>query len=149
MMSIDPFPKLPGFKQVFSVNLKWGDMDAMRHVNNTRYFYYAESARLDFLLNAFPGLSGPKPETMKHGLALAYTDCEFKVSLTYPDSVVIGSAVSEINETEFWLRHPIYSTKLDCVAAESRSRMVHYDFEQGQRKIFSDEMLEVLEQYRL
>jgi len=148
-MSADEFPGLAGFKQLFSIKLKWGDMDAMRHVNNTRYFYYAESARLDFLINAFPSLSGPEPERMKQGLALAYTDCEFKVSLTYPDSVVIGTTVTDVKDTEFLLRQPIYSTKLNCIAAESTSRMVHYDFEKGKRQTFNDEMLEVLEQYRL
>ncbi|MGE8396869.1 MAG: acyl-CoA thioesterase, partial [Comamonas sp.] len=28
--------------------VKWGDMDAMRHVNNTMYFKYMEHARVDW-----------------------------------------------------------------------------------------------------
>ncbi len=142
-------PQLPGFKQVLPINVKWGDMDAMRHVNNTRYFYYAESARLDFILKMFPDLSAIGQDRMPEGIALAYADCKFKVSLTYPDQVLVGSIVTQIKETEFCISHHMYSTKLACVAAESTARMVYYDFERGERKALSDEMLVTLKQYYL
>ena len=29
--------------------LRWGDMDAMGHINNTLYFRYMESCRLDWV----------------------------------------------------------------------------------------------------
>ena len=37
-------------KQVFemTIPIRWGDMDAMNHVNNTTYFRYLEIARIEW-----------------------------------------------------------------------------------------------------
>ena len=32
-----------------SITVRWGDMDAIGHVNNAAYFTYCESARLGYL----------------------------------------------------------------------------------------------------
>lgn len=143
--------ELPGFKHVSEIDVKWGDMDAMRHVNNSRYFYYCESARFGFLLRLFPEGALSDPNSLadaEHGFALAYTDAKFKVSLTYPDRVLIGTAVAQVNETEFYLKHSIYSTKLSCEAALSTAHIVYYDYKLGKRKALDLHAIEMLEQYR-
>ena len=38
--------KLRGYPVVIEIPVFWGDMDAMRHVNNTVYLRYFESARI-------------------------------------------------------------------------------------------------------
>ena len=148
-MITDYQDELPGFKQVFPIDVKWGDMDAMRHVNNTRYFYYAESARLEFLLTLFPELNSTDQDQLGSGMALAYADFKFKVPVTYPDKLWVGTAVAEIAETEFQLEHQIYSTKLGCVAAQGTARLVFYDFKLGKRKAFDDKMRQVLNSYSI
>ncbi len=140
---------LTGYPSVFSINVKWGDMDAMRHLNNTRYFYYCESARLDFLTALFPRLSSLDPSELEAGFALAYTDCKFKVPVTFPDRVVISTAVTDIKESEFTLKHAIYSTKMSLIAAENHARLVHYDFQQGKRVPMNEQILAILEAHRL
>ncbi len=32
-----------------TIPIRWGDMDAMGHVNNTTYFRYLETARIDWM----------------------------------------------------------------------------------------------------
>jgi acyl-CoA thioester hydrolase len=46
-----------------TIPMRWGDMDAMGHVNNTIYFRYLEIARVDWLqqFNAAPGPEGAGP----------------------------------------------------------------------------------------
>lgn len=43
--------------------VRWGDMDAMGHVNNAMYFRYLETARIDWMVEAgmapTPGGQGP------------------------------------------------------------------------------------------
>ncbi len=34
----------------FALQPRWGDMDALNHVNNTRYLDYAQEARVGFFL---------------------------------------------------------------------------------------------------
>ena len=110
----------------------WGDMDAMSHVNNTQYFRYMESARIRFIQKLFPHLGEPTgANDAQVGLALAETRCRFKVSLSYPDEIIISAGVSEIQENQFLVKHEIYSTKLDCIAAEGDARMVCAHLPQG------------------
>ena len=52
-------------KQVYETRfpVRWGDMDAMGHVNNAQYFRYLETARIDWMhgmgLNPDPAGQGP------------------------------------------------------------------------------------------
>jgi acyl-CoA thioester hydrolase len=51
-------------KHVFTcvMPIRWGDMDAMGHVNNTVYFRYMEQARLEWFASL--GRSGRTPAAM-------------------------------------------------------------------------------------
>ena len=40
------------FVHSMRIPIRWGDMDAMGHVNNTVYFRYIESARIAWLEQA-------------------------------------------------------------------------------------------------
>ena len=140
---------LAAYSHIEERTVVWGDMDAMRHVNNTKYFYYCESARLEFLKAALPGLGGDASHAAKVGIALAETGCRFKVSLTYPDDVLIGTAISKIAETEFNITHAIYSKKLGLVAAEATARMVYYDFENHRRAVLDEQTIAILQRYSL
>ena len=147
-MSIESKLELPGFKHVFPLTVKWGDMDAMGHVNNTRYFYYGESARFEFLLKLFPQAAAMDTSDLEYGFALAYADTKFKVSLTYPDQVLVGTSVIKIEETEFHLKHSIYSSKMSCEAAVSTARIVSFDFKHSKRRALDAKAVDMLEQYR-
>jgi acyl-CoA thioester hydrolase len=37
------------FVHAMTIPIRWGDMDAMGHVNNTVYFRYLESARIEWM----------------------------------------------------------------------------------------------------
>ncbi|MDP2194899.1 MAG: acyl-CoA thioesterase, partial [Rhodocyclaceae bacterium] len=37
------------FVHTLRIPVRWGDMDALGHVNNTVYFRYTEQARIDWL----------------------------------------------------------------------------------------------------
>lgn len=140
---------LSRFRFLTPVQVVWGDMDSMRHVNNTRYFYYCETARIAFfhLLDANTDDSGTQRE--RDGIALAETGCRFKVSLTYPDTLTIGSAVESIEPTQFKIIHHIYSEKLNCIAAEATARMVMFDFTKGKRVNIPDDYMAVLQAHML
>jgi len=68
-------------KLVFTTHIpmRWGDMDAMGHVNNTLYFRYAEQARTEWIASMSliePGAS-----------VLINASCTFLIPLTYPGTV--------------------------------------------------------------
>jgi acyl-CoA thioester hydrolase len=59
---------------------RWGDMDAMGHVNNTVYFRYMEQARISW----FEALL-PRGEAWgSTGIVIANAACNFKKAINYP-----------------------------------------------------------------
>jgi acyl-CoA thioester hydrolase len=61
------------------IAIRWGDMDAMGHVNNTVYFRYMEQARSGW----FEALA---PST---GIVIANASCNFKRPINYPGTVEV------------------------------------------------------------
>jgi acyl-CoA thioester hydrolase len=65
--------------------IRWGDMDAMGHVNNTVYFRFMEQARIGW----FDALV-PEQEAWKStGIVIANASCNFKRPMTYPGTVEV------------------------------------------------------------
>ena len=69
--------------------VKWGDMDAMKHVNNAMYFKYMEHARVDWFEH-IDFLLLPNG----HGAVIANAFCNFKRQLKYKDEVLLKMYVS-------------------------------------------------------
>jgi acyl-CoA thioester hydrolase len=67
------------------IPIRWGDMDAMGHVNNTVYFRYMEQARIGW----FDALV-PEAEAWKStGIVIANASCNFKKPINYPGTVEV------------------------------------------------------------
>lgn len=78
------------------VPIRWGDMDAMGHVNNTIYFRYMEIARLDWFFGM--GLpADPKGE----GPVIVNAFCNFIRQFEYPGDILIRTYVSNAGRSSF------------------------------------------------
>jgi acyl-CoA thioester hydrolase len=67
------------------IAIRWGDMDAMGHVNNTVYFRFMEQARIGW----FDALV-PEEEAWKStGIVIANASCNFKRPFNYPGTVEV------------------------------------------------------------
>ena len=78
------------------VPIRWGDMDAMGHVNNATYFRYLETIRIDWLssINAIPQPQGLGP-------VIVNAFCNFYKQLEYPCDVRIKMYVSDPGRSSF------------------------------------------------
>ena len=65
--------------------LRWGDMDAMGHVNNTVYFRYMEQARIGWFESLLP--RGEAWSTI--GIVIVNSSCNFKKPINYPGMVEV------------------------------------------------------------
>ncbi len=85
-------------KQVFetSIPIRWGDMDAMGHLNNTSYFRYMEVCRIDWLatIDSVPSPAG-------EGIVIVNAFCNFYRQLTYPGNVLLRMYTSDPARTTF------------------------------------------------
>jgi acyl-CoA thioester hydrolase len=79
-----------------TIPVRWGDMDAMGHVNNTIYFRYLEIARVDWL-NSFNAAPGPEGE----GPVIVNAFCNFYKQLEYPGDVLVKMYTSDPARTTF------------------------------------------------
>jgi acyl-CoA thioester hydrolase len=69
---------------VARIPIRWGDMDAMGHVNNTVYFRYMEQTRIDWFDAVLP-----RAARGGHGIVIASTSCQFRRALTFPGTVEV------------------------------------------------------------
>ncbi|NMM15188.1 MAG: acyl-CoA thioesterase [Rhodoferax sp.] len=85
-------------KLVFEVRvpIRWGDMDAMNHVNNTIYFRYLETCRIDWMASI-----GCMPNPQGEGPVIVNAFCNFYKQLEYPGDVLVKMYVSDPGRTTF------------------------------------------------
>ena len=65
------------------IPIRWGDMDAMGHVNNTVYFRFMEQARIGW----FDALVPEEAAWKSTGIVIANATCNFKRPFTYPGTI--------------------------------------------------------------
>lgn len=116
---------LEAFPVVIEIPVAWGEMDSLRHVNNIVYFRYFESARMAYFQRL--DIWNYMNET-GIGPILASTSCKFKIPLTYPDTVSVGTKISEIERDRFNMKYVLVSHGHAKVAAEGEGLIVSYDY---------------------
>lgn len=113
------------FPVVVTLPVLWGDEDSFRHVNNTVYLRWAETARVEYLMRI--GLWEQRPGE-GIGPIVAALSCDYRYPLTYPDEVRVGAQVTAIGNTSFKMAHRIVSVRHGVVAAEVQSSLVVLDY---------------------
>ena len=128
---------------VIETPVAWGEMDAFRHLNNTAYFRYFESGRIAYFerleLLEYMEATGIGP-------ILASTTCRFKIPLTYPDSVSIGTRVPAIEDDRFTMEYYVVSQNHQRVAAEGSGLIVCFDYKQNKKAALPEELKRRIEE---
>ena len=78
------------------IPIRWGDMDAMGHVNNAVYFRYLETVRIDWLFKI-----GARPDPRGEGVVIVNTFCNFLKQLKYPGDVLAKHYVAKPGRSSF------------------------------------------------
>ena len=130
------------FRSFTEVRVAWGEMDAFQHVNNAMYFRYFESARIEHLraLHAYDD-----PETRKTGTVVASTQCRFRIPLTYPDLILVGSRAADLSADRFTMEYAIYSHRHGRVAAEGSAVVVSVMLRDGRKTLMPEIMRAAIE----
>jgi acyl-CoA thioester hydrolase len=91
--------ELPDKKKLvntMTMSIRWGDMDAMGHVNNTLYFRYLEVARIDWMDRV-----GCIPSPEGEGPVIVNAFCNFHKQLEFPGDIVVKMYVSDPGKSSF------------------------------------------------
>lgn len=107
--------------------IRWGDMDAYGHVNNTFYFLYVQEARFDMLTS-----QGVKIDTLGVAPVLAETSCKFIRPVTFPETLRINTYLVDVKGKKVFFEHEIKSnTNDEVIYAVMSAVIVWFDFQSG------------------
>lgn len=112
-----------------AIDVRWGDMDALGHVNNIMYLQYVESARIVF----FERLGWPVEAFVARGqgpLVVSQT-INYRRSAVYPARLEVGLRSVEVRRSSFVLEFGIFSAGTDDVIADGSVVSVWTDLKAG------------------
>lgn len=126
---------------VMSMPIRWGDMDAMGHVNNTVYFRYMESARIAWFesLGVVPGRDPSGPVVIN-------ASCTFRRQLVYPGDVELVTYAGDPGRSSFetWVEiRPSYDP--GELYADGQAKIVWVDYGAGRSVPLPDGIRRLIE----
>ena len=109
------------------IPLRWGDMDAMNHLNNTLYFRLMEEVRISWFLEhgmiARPDGEGP---------ILAFASCDFLKPMTYPCDAHVTHTVTRLGRSSVDVEVTIEGDETPPVLyAKGKNVLVWMDYTKG------------------
>ena len=117
-------PEQKKFVHEIVIPLRWGDMDAMGHINNTVYFRYFEIARLDWIFRV-----GGSTDLSGQGPVIVNAFCNFLRQLEFPGDVLARHYVTNPGRSSFDTYVTLERTDdPGVVYAEGGSKTVWTDF---------------------
>ena len=116
---------LSGYPVVTSIPILWGDEDSFAHVNNVVYLRWCETSRVEYMRRI---AIWPEPPPRGIGPIMAGVTCDYKLALTYPDTVDIGTRVASVGNSSIRLEQVVVSRRLQAVAAVVESTIVLLDY---------------------
>lgn len=135
-------------RHVYYCPLRWGDMDALGHVNNVVYVDYLQEARVDMLSVHAPQSGG---EELGEGVVVAKHEVEFVRPLTFrPEPVRIESWVTNIRAASFTMDYEILDEHPDgsrTVYARASTLLTPFVFSAERPRRIRPEERAVLEQF--
>jgi acyl-CoA thioester hydrolase len=132
-------PVLPpeGFRHRTTLDVRFGDIDSLGHVNNAKYLTYMEQGRILYFRDL--GLwTGDKTEL---GAIMARAVVDFKLPLTMGDSIAVYTRTSRLGSKSFDTEYVIQreNGKQAEVAATGTVVIVAFDYKANQTVLIPDE----------
>ncbi|MDQ6916518.1 MAG: acyl-CoA thioesterase [Pseudomonadota bacterium] len=106
--------------------MRWGDMDAQGHVNNTVYFRYMEQARVEWLGSLHERV-GDGGAAARLSSVIVNASCTFLLPLCYPGTVEVRMFVDPPGRSSIDTHYELSMD--DRKYAEGSSRIVWIDVE--------------------
>lgn len=122
------------------ISVRWGDMDALGHVNNTVYFRFAEQTRIEWLetlgINDFVNTdSGP---------VIINASCTFLKPITYPAIVNVAMKIGKPGRSSLPTYFEIRCSGDDTTLyAEGAAKIVWWNPRNGNSQLLPDSIREI------
>ena len=125
---------------VTKMPIRWGDMDAYGHVNNTVYFRFMEQARVEWIeemqVPVRPGGAGP---------VIINANCTFMIPMNYPGTVEVRTYVGAIGRSSCQTYVEMGLEGDERIYAEGGAKVVWMDTQSGKSVPLPDHVRALLE----
>ena len=120
--------------------IRWGDMDAYGHVNNTVYFRYMEQARIEWITSlGYEVAPGRESMLMINGF------CNFFKQLSYPGELILKTSIGTVGRSSLDVYTEMYlSSEPEVMVSEGGATMVWVDLTTNKSAPWPEHVLEKL-----
>jgi acyl-CoA thioester hydrolase len=124
---------------VHEVHMRWSDMDAYRHVNNTAYLAYLEQARVAMFFH--------RHESFNAGTVISRHEIDYLRPIVYdPVPLQIEVWIEKIGGARFTVRYEIFDQRESgrVLTARASTTCVTFDFATDRPRRLTAEEREIL-----
>ncbi len=118
-------PTRADFRFWRSETVRWGDMDALGHVNNAVYFQYLESARVGYFEALGRNMHG-SGERQFAPVVVSQT-FNYRRQVRYPEELEIGVCCTEFRHRSFVLSYAIFRKGSETLLGDGSTVLVWMD----------------------
>jgi len=134
------------FRHRYAITVRYGDMDALGHVNNAKYLTYVEQARIIYVRDL--GLWDGK--TSQYGIIMARAVVDYKSPVTMDDGeAIVFSRTARIGNKSFDMEHWIMVERegQSILAATAMIVGVAFDYLSNATVVIPDDWREKISDY--
>ena len=122
------------------VTPRFGDVDGLRHINNTMLPVWFELGR-EPLFRYF----NPDMRLENWNLIMAHIDVDYLVPMALGSDIEIRTTISKIGRTSFTVYQEAWQA--DTLSAKGSAVVVHYDFQNRKSLPISNDIRSLLEEH--
>lgn len=130
------------YHHTMPIQLRWMDADAFGHVNNTMYFQYYDTAKMDYFHKVCPDL-------LDHcAIVTVHLDADFMHQVYTKDEIVdVQSAIVRIGHSSFTFRQRLVGVNDHEVKCVGDTVMVLFNLQTEQTVQFTPEWRAAIEKF--
>ena len=128
---------------VHTERVRFGDLDAMRHLNNVVFLRYFETARIAYIRSLLPQHDPAHPERTQFGLIFAECHINYRSPVYFDEEVAVECSVGEVRRSAFQV---LFTMRVgDRTAAEGYGWLVGFDYAAEKASPLPERLKKVLE----
>ncbi len=133
------------FKHKVKVEVRFSDLDAMRHVNNARYLTYIEEARIAYFNEIFKR----ERSSLDYSAIVARIEIDYLQPINLGDKVEIYTRVSKFGNKSSDMENLIMIERggKQFAAATAVTKLVAYDYEKLQSIQIPEDVKRKIEEF--
>ena len=125
------------------LKVRWGDMDALGHVNNAVYFTYFEQIRVAWLERL--SMTADIGAGTRIGPVVVNAFCEFQRPIIYPARIIVRMFGGDVGRSSFGTFYDIHDAERpDALYASGSAKVVWVNHREGRSLPLPDELRRLL-----